>query len=462
MKQQNILIAEHYSKGLIKKMKRKKYNYIIIFSVMMVMAFLFFAKGKAPKIETTLPSYIGEQHKLKIVTFEQRNGIKEVKVFIKQQNKIFSIFQENINANNSKKKERIEYEILILPRKLKLEEGKALLCIEVTNFAWNANKQYIEKEIEIDIQKPKIKILSKSHSVSRGGTGLIIYRVSEPVKVGIFIGDYFYPGVAGFFNDKNIYVNYFAYSYKIKSSPLVYIEAKDKAENTTNIGVNLGVYGNLNKKDTLFISDKFLRWKLPQFNSEKIKISPNDLKESFVKVNNQLRTSNNKTILASGENPEKINYRKDDFMRMPKTKTMARFADLRSYSYKGKIIDTQTHLGIDLASVKRAPIPAANKGKIIFAREIGIYGNTVVIEHGFGLFSTYSHLSEIVVEKDQIVEKGDIIGRTGVSGLAGGDHLHYGVFIHNTFVNPVEWWDKKWVKNRIDAKIEYVKTKFDK
>jgi murein DD-endopeptidase MepM/ murein hydrolase activator NlpD len=113
-------------------------------------------------------------------------------------------------------------------------------------------------------------------------------------------------------------------------------------------------------------------------------------------------------------------------------------------------------MGIDLASVAQSPVSASNTGKIIFAEGLGIYGKTVIIDHGFGLFSMYSHLSSFTVKKDQMVSKGEIIGRTGVTGLAGGDHLHFGILVHNTFVNPIEWWDESWIKNNISDKIKAV------
>ncbi|MCK5419040.1 MAG: M23 family metallopeptidase, partial [Desulfobacterales bacterium] len=122
----------------------------------------------------------------------------------------------------------------------------------------------------------------------------------------------------------------------------------------------------------------------------------------------------------------------------------------------GKIIDRQVHLGIDLASVKHAPVPAANSGVVIFSGPLGIYGKTILIDHGFGLFSMYAHLNRSDVGKGQQVSKGDTLGRTGSTGLAGGDHLHFSMLVHNTFVNPVEWWDAAWIKNNILSKIEAV------
>ena len=144
------------------------------------------------------------------------------------------------------------------------------------------------------------------------------------------------------------------------------------------------------------------------------------------------------------------------FLRMPAAAKQAGFADHRTYKYNGKIIDHQVHLGLDLASVAHAPVPAANNGVVAFSGLLGIYGKTVLIDHGFGLFSMYSHLNRSDVSKGQEVSKGEILGRTGSTGLAGGDHLHFSILVNNTFVNPIEWWDADWIKNNILSKLEAV------
>jgi len=144
------------------------------------------------------------------------------------------------------------------------------------------------------------------------------------------------------------------------------------------------------------------------------------------------------------------------FLRLPGSATRAKFADHRIYRYKGREIDRQVHMGIDLASVSRADVPASNRGRVIVTKNIGIFGNTVVLDHGFGLTSIYSHLSRILVAPGDLVEKGEIIGKTGATGLAGGDHLHFGMAVHKTFVNPLEWWDSSWIKNNITSKIKKI------
>ena len=112
--------------------------------------------------------------------------------------------------------------------------------------------------------------------------------------------------------------------------------------------------------------------------------------------------------------------------------------------------------GLDLASVAHAPVPAANNGIVVFSGLLGIYGRAILIDHGFGLFSMYAHLNRSDVSKGQRVSKGEIIGRTGSTGLAGGDHLHFSILVQKTFVNPIEWWDEHWIENNILSKIEAV------
>ncbi len=136
---------------------------------------------------------------------------------------------------------------------------------------------------------------------------------------------------------------------------------------------------------------------------------------------------------------------------------MAKFADSRSYYHKGKKIDAKGHFGIDLASLSNSPIQAANHGKVIFADRLGIYGLAVVIDHGQGLASIYGHMSKIDVTIDQEVQKGEAIGFTGQTGLAAGDHLHFGVMVNGIFVNPIEWFDSHWIKDNISRKMDLIK-----
>ena len=129
------------------------------------------------------------------------------------------------------------------------------------------------------------------------------------------------------------------------------------------------------------------------------------------------------------------------------------FADQRTYIYKGKEVDQQVHLGFDLASFTGTPIVSANRGKVLFADELGIYGNCVIIDHGMGVQSLYATSRRSTSRPAQMVEKEQQIGRSGMTGMAGGDHLHFTMLVNGQMVNPVEWWDAHWIEDRILRKL---------
>jgi len=131
----------------------------------------------------------------------------------------------------------------------------------------------------------------------------------------------------------------------------------------------------------------------------------------------------------------------------------AAFADNRTYIHDGQEIDRQVHLGFDLAVTQRIPVLAANTGVVVYAADLGIYGNCVIVDHGLGVQSLYAHLSSIDVKEGDRVEKGHVLGRSGMTGLAGGDHLHFTMLVNGEAVNPVEWWDPKWMQDRVLRKI---------
>ena len=137
------------------------------------------------------------------------------------------------------------------------------------------------------------------------------------------------------------------------------------------------------------------------------------------------------------------------FRQQSNTKVFANFPEERTYLLDGRTVDTQWHLGIDLASNRQSPVEASNAGRVVFTGPNGIYGNMVVLDHGLGLMSLYAHLSDIAVKVGQTVQKGEALGRSGETGLAGGDHLHFALLVHGMYTSPIEWWDDHWLKDRI-------------
>jgi murein DD-endopeptidase MepM/ murein hydrolase activator NlpD len=207
-------------------------------------------------------------------------------------------------------------------------------------------------------------------------------------------------------------------------------------------------------KARLPISDAFLRKVVPEIVSNTPSLhNSEDLFDTFLVINRDLRQANAVELkaLAKATAPGFLWNR--PFLPMPKAKVMSAFADRRTYMYRGREVDHQYHLGFDLAVTHRTPVPAANRGVVLLARYFGIYGNSVVLDHGYGLMSLYGHLSVIDVAKGQEVERGQTLGRTGATGLAGGDHLHFTMLLGGLPVNPNEWWDPHWIHDRLVGKL---------
>lgn len=247
---------------------------------------------------------------------------------------------------------------------------------------------------------------------------------------------------------------FIALDYRQGSDTDIFVQVSDYAGNIRKEAIRYFIRKKKFRKDVINISDKFLDWELSEFNVNVPQDASAPQLEKFLAINRDLREANYNQIVGIAKESDQTIYWEGEFLRLPRSANRAGFADHREYRYEGRAIDHQVHLGVDLASLAHSPVPAANRGRIVFIGEIGIYGHTVVIDHGFGLFSTYSHLNDSQVKAGQIVSKGDIIGHTGTTGLAVGDHLHFGIIIGGTFVNPIEWWDKAWIKNNITNKIK--------
>ena len=182
-----------------------------------------------------------------------------------------------------------------------------------------------------------------------------------------------------------------------------------------------------------------------------------DLKDPvqiYIKVNRDLRKENVAKLFEFAKKTSPRMLWEGTFLRLPNAAPRAGFGDGRSYMYKNQKIDEETHLGVDLASLENAQIPAANHGKVIFTGFFGIYGNAVILDHGWGLQTIYSHMSQISVKEGDEVKRGAIIGNTGATGLAAGDHLHFGVALQGIEIQPIEWWDPHWIKDNITSKFQ--------
>jgi hypothetical protein len=420
-------------------------------------------EGEKPELTLELITpFIGKTQDLEIYLKDSKSGLRRLWISLVKDGKEIPLLEEEfpssgVVATGTLNEKRISFRID--PEKLGLPDGEAILRMAVWDYSWrggfDGNQTYIEKELTIDTRAPQVEIYSRAHNVSQGGSGLVIYKLSEPCpRSGIRVGDRFFAGYGGAFQDPNLYLAFFGLTHKQGPGTELFVAATDRAGNTTRAGLTHYIRRKKFKKDTIRLSDRFLNRKIPEFNLNLPDASP---VEKFLAINRDQRAADYEKIQKICESPQRVMHWSGRFLRLPKSAPRAGFADHRIYTYKGKEIDRQVHLGADLASTEHAPVPAANNGVIVFADQLGIYGRSVFIDHGFGLFSMYSHLNQIDVKKGQTVAKGDILGKTGTTGLAGGDHLHFGILVGDTFVNPIEWWDATWIKHNISSKLDMAK-----
>ena len=450
-----------------KKVKSRAVAALILLSVLLA-AWLFQARleGKKPAlIFNDSIDAIGISQDISISVADAESGLRRFAISVSSlskdggKNDLFNKDFPYAGITKGGKAKSESFNIPVEPGKLGIPDGVAKLRVMVVDYSWRrffrGNRTYVEKNINIDTKPPQIRVISRTHDLIQGGGGLVVYRVSEPCREsGVRVGDSFYPGYSGHFKDKNIFLAFIALRHNQRQGTLIFAEAVDMAGNRAKAGFSYYIIKKKFKTDVIKISDSFLNWKMPEFATEipqNLKMSPID---NFLFVNRELREKNSGELKKICKKTDKSMLWDGRFSRLPRSARRAGFADYRIYKYKGKTIDYQTHFGIDLASVAKANVPAANHGRVAGTGVFGIYGKTVVINHGQNLFSLYAHLSQIYAQEGQTVKKGDIIGRTGTTGFAAGDHLHFGMLINGVFVNPGEWWDSVWIEKNISRKIE--------
>lgn len=396
----------------------------------------------------------------KKVTFsaaDSRSGISMVEMFLVQGNKKVKIYGKNFQRrgffeHNGPKK--LDETVTLEAASLGFSDGKAELQVTVRDFSFwgwmSGNKTFIVYPVILDTLPPKIRILHSTRYVNRGGSGMVVYKIDSAVeKHGLTINGHFNPGFPISDKDDNSFIAFFGLSFDTDNIDQAVVSATDTAGNTGSAGFSIILKRKAFKEDRINITDNFLNLKLPEFAQDTLRLAGSQV-DQFVHVNSQIRKENYQTIVQLTANPSPLRLWSGAFLRMPRSSRMAGFAEHRTYYHNGNEIDKQVHLGIDLASTKMADVHAANGGRVIFADYLGIYGNTIILDHGQGIFSLYSHLSEIRAAVGELQDKGALIGLTGNSGMAGGDHLHFSMLVNGIFVSPLEWWDRQWLQLNID------------
>ena len=346
-----------------------------------------------------------------------------------------------------------------------LEAGPARLIVHAARpafFGLRLIPADAAQDVTVRLDPPRISALSTFHYINQGGAEFVVYRASPPdVESGVRVGDLTYPGFpaagAGIKGDENLRVAFFALLHDQDPGVPMTLYARDPSGIEAVAALDHRVFPKPFAHSKIDITDAFMQRVVPAIAAGtpdmKLSTAPQDLLASFLKINSELRKRNGETIAALARTSSPQMLWTDAFQALGNAAVEAKFADSRTYFYEGKEIDHQTHLGFDLAVTAHIPVLAANKGTVVYASDLGIYGNCVILDHGLGVQSLYAHLSSIDAKIGDHVEKGHVMGKSGMTGLAGGDHLHFTMLVNGHPVNPVEWWDPKWMQDRVLRKI---------
>lgn len=308
-----------------------------------------------------------------------------------------------------------------------------------------ANKTESALTLTYDKQPPRMTARQGTRYLKQGGTGIVLYEVGEnPVTTGIVLNELnfrAYP-LGG-----NNYLSYYVHPYDMAPDdfkPRLF--ATDAAGNLTKIRPGSSTSSRSYREETIELSDSFLE----TVKDKLLATSTRSPLDAFIEINDVIRKQNYQKIAQLCEDTESKTLWDGAFLRNLGA-TKAQFADSRTYKYRGEVVSRQVHTGMDIAGINNTTIVAANHGRVVFTGEIGIYGNVVILDHGYGIHTLYGHLNQINVQKGDRVDKGQAIAVSGETGLAFGDHLHFEIRVSGVPVDPVEWFDVAWVNNHISA-----------
>ena len=445
--------------------------FLVILIALFVLLIVKITSTEAPTIQLqNQVKGLGQSTPVEFEVRDPEHGIKRAQVEVRQGDQVFSVpvtlvAQEEASSSWWKfwsrgGESKATYKARAGRREIpRLQEGRATLLIVATNDSWGrffrGGRRELPLDLPVRLTPPQVQVLSFPHYINQGGAELIVFKVSPgTTQSGVRVGDTFFRSWPVKESMPDTRLCLFAYAYDVDPSTPARIVARDDAENETVSNFVYRVFPKQFHTDTIELKDDFMARVVPAIMSQTPELEDQgSLLKNFLLINGQLRATNARELVAFAQKTADHFLWSKPFIQLGNSKVEAAFADYRTYTYHGETVDHQTHLGFDLAVVEHNPVVAANDGVVIHAGYFGIYGNTVIIDHGCGLQSLYAHLSSMEVKAGDKVTRGQLIGHSGQTGLAGGDHLHFTMLLDGIPVNPVEWWDPHWIHDRIEVKL---------
>jgi hypothetical protein len=423
---------------------------LVVIAIGVVLAALVLWRSATPSLNLASPVSILGQATPITVHVRDPHGIRRLAAFVEQNGARYTVFETAQPSRTPDTSSSFTAGVKTTPQ---LRDGKAKLVVEATSNDFLRKTGRFECDVTVVTQPPTVSVDSEQHYLYLGMADLATFNVSGSFKeAGVRVGDQTFRawpvpgGKGGFFS-------LFAFAWNMPAGTIPQVYAANGAGNDVSSPIVVQFPKKEQPRYTVHdmqISDSFVQKVVGE-------LDPNgsgDPVARFVKINNEMRRANNKTL-------SELRFKTADkflwsqpFARQAHSQAEAAFADLRNYMYQGKKIDQQVHLGYDLAVTQHVGVEASNDGRIVYAAPLGIYGNCVVVDHGYGLQTIYGHMSQINVHEGDMVKRGQAMGLSGMTGMAGGDHIHFAMQLDGVQIDPKEWWDSHWIQDHIAKRVD--------
>jgi murein DD-endopeptidase MepM/ murein hydrolase activator NlpD len=394
-------------------------------------------------------STIGQSTPIQVRVHDPR-GIRKIAAFVEQNDVRLPVWESTQVSSAPDSNWNFAVGAKTTPQ---LRDGDAKLVIEATSNDFLRKTVQWEHDVNIVTRPPSLNVDADQHYLYLGMADLATFNVAGGwTEAGVRVGDQTFrawpmpggkPGMFSLFA--------FAWNMPPNTAPVVYASVGPGSEVTSPI-----VFQFPKKEQPRYtvhdlqINDTFLQKVVNELDPS----GSGDPVARFVKINGTMRHENNKTLADLRLKTADRFLWSQPFARQAHAQAEATFADLRNYIYHGKKIDQQVHLGYDLAVTQHVGVEASNDGRIVYAAPLGIYGNCIVIDHGYGLQTIYGHLSRIDVHEGDMVKRGQVMGLSGQTGMAGGDHIHFAMQLDGIQIDPKEWWDPHWIHDHIARRVD--------
>ena len=445
---------------------------VLVLVALIAGAGAWFVAGRAagPAIEIRQPgAFVGQTATLELSVQAEDGAFSRVDITVEQNGSAYPVFTLNQPAAAGVRQEAADTLFIMRPvggeAIPELEEGAARIVVRAARpvlFGLREAESETAHDVTVRLQPPQVAVLSTLHYVNHGGSEFVVYRATPTdVESGVRVGEHTYPGFpaagAGIPGDDSLRVALFALLHDQDLDTPIELYARDPAGNEASSPLTHRPFARDFARSRIQVPESFLTRVVPLIVANTpgldADIGSDDPLDAFLYVNGELRRRDNATIAGFAADTSPQMMWNDAFQALGNASVEARFADYRAYLVDGEEVDQQVHLGFDLAVTVQVPIAAAHRGIVVHAGYLGIYGNCVIVDHGLGVQSLYAHLSSIDVAPGEALEKGQVLGRSGQTGLAGGDHLHFTMLVGGQQVNPIEWWDPQWMQDRVLRKI---------